>query len=136
MGLISLHVFEQVHLLREEHTARHHHVHDAAERPPVDFEAIPRAARPRCNPRAIIVERTSNELGGGVTWRKHCIAGVALAANEAGGVVYECGAQVRDPHVPGTGEKDVFWLEIAVHDAHVVKSVETERLRKFGSKKP
>jgi len=46
--------------------------------------------------------------------------------------VYECGAQVGDSHVPRTGKKDVFWLEITVHDAHVVKSIETECLVNSG----
>jgi hypothetical protein len=48
--------------------------------------------------------------------------------------MYECGAQVSDPHIPGSRKKDVFRLEIAVHDAHVVKSIETECLRKIGPK--
>jgi hypothetical protein len=42
--------------------------------------------------------------------------------------VYVCGAQVGNPHVTGAGEKDVFRLEVAVHNAHVVKSIETKRL--------
>lgn len=45
--------------------------------------------------------------------------------------MYECGAKVSDPHVPGARKKNVFWLEIAVHDAHVVKSIEAECLKRF-----
>lgn len=43
--------------------------------------------------------------------------------------MYVCGAQVCDPHVSGARKKNVFRLEIAVHDAHIVKSVEAECLQ-------
>ena len=42
--------------------------------------------------------------------------------------MYVCGAQVGNPHVSGARKKNVFGLEIAVHDAHIVKSVEAECL--------
>ena len=48
--------------------------------------------------------------------------------------MYECGAQVGDPHVPGARKKDIFWLEIAMKDTHIVESIETESLRNTVSK--
>jgi hypothetical protein len=135
MSLVPLDVLEQVRLLSKQHAPRHHHIHDAPERPPVHLKAVAWTARPWGYPRTVVAQSTADELGRSIAGREHGIASIALASRQARGVVYVRRAQVGNPHITGAREKDVLRLEVTVHDAHVVECVEakcliTQRVRK------